>query len=128
MPTHLTNVGRGDADQLERDWGVKVAVQMLHEGLVSPMGFLVCARRPLEQMTRAGPLRRTYGSAGELVQRNGRGGTAMARSARCDEVLRLIGEALNHDVAPCHRVSSMADGPRVSRANKRPDEHQRVEQ
>jgi hypothetical protein len=44
MATYLTEVDPGDADQLERDWGIKVAVEMLHEGLVSPMGFLVlCA-------------------------------------------------------------------------------------
>ncbi|HVM67569.1 MAG TPA: hypothetical protein VMU14_22035 [Acidimicrobiales bacterium] len=41
---HLSDVDRRDADQLEHGWGVKVAVQMLHEGQVSPMQFLtLCA-------------------------------------------------------------------------------------
>ena len=44
MLVNMTDVAVDDAEQLEHRWGVEVAVEMLHEGLLSPTQFLwLCA-------------------------------------------------------------------------------------
>jgi hypothetical protein len=40
MTVHLTQELIEDADHLEREWGVRVALEMLHDGLLSPTDFL----------------------------------------------------------------------------------------
>jgi hypothetical protein len=95
-----TDVDPGDADQPERDWGIKVTVQMLHEGLISPKRFLLLCAEAAGADDVCRQVLPTVGSAGEQAQRSVRGGTAMS-SAGCDEILRIIDRRLGRPHRTC---------------------------
>jgi len=93
---HLSDVDRWDADQLAHGWSVKVATEMLHEGQVSPMQFLTLCAEPSAPKTLAtsGTCRRSSRGAASAGD-NRWGGGAVSPAAGCDEILRLIDEALD---------------------------------
>ena len=54
----MTKVAQDDAGHLEHHWGVAVAMEMLHEGSISPKQFLSLCAEAAEAVAEADDIRR----------------------------------------------------------------------
>ncbi len=68
MTIDLAHVPVDDAERLEHRWGVRVAMEMLHEGLISASDFLwLCEEAADAPVIESPDPQRSHGVAGAAV-------------------------------------------------------------